>query len=667
MTEDEIAIRQRLKDDFLHYASKCLYIRTKEGGMQLFCLNDAQQYIHSELEKQLATTGKIRALILKGRQQGVSSYTEGRFYWKVTHKHGVRAFILTHETESTSALFEMSQRYHDNCNPLLKPSTGASSAKELYFDKLDSGYKVGTAGNKAVGRGTTIQYFHGCLAAGTKIINPIYGGVRNIETFHVGDNIVTHTGAIAPISFISKNSKECVSVVFRTLGKFPLVATKEHRFFTQHGWKELGELREGDSIGFPVNTIPLRDIAVSLGSRSIKKTEISNGYAWLRIRSIADAGLRDVYDFEVDHKDHSYCTIHGATHNSEVAFWQHAEDHSSGILQTVPDLDNTEVILESTANGVGGKFHNMWMQAVSGQSSYIAIFVPWNWTSEYRKDATNFVPTTDELKKQHLYGVDNEQLAWRRKKIEEMGKDLADQEYPYCWQDAFLSSGRSVFNKELTAYALKNCWKPKTRMVLERGKFIARENGELRVWVDPQPTKRYVIGADVAEGLAHGDYSSAIVRELPGGEQCAEWHGHIAPDLFAGVLYALGKWYGGNALIGCENNNHGLAVNICLRDAGYPNIYVQKSLDDRGSAEKEQRRLGFTTTSKSKPYIIDQLSAELREKTHGITSKEVVQEMQTYIVFDNGSYGASINCFDDRVMAYAIAGEMLRMCPSYRK
>ena len=92
----------------------------------------------------------MRAIILKGRQQGVSTYVEGRFYWQTTHRKGVRAFILTHEADSTSALFEMVERYHESAPRFVKPSTGASNQKELSFDELDSGYKVGTAGNKSV-------------------------------------------------------------------------------------------------------------------------------------------------------------------------------------------------------------------------------------------------------------------------------------------------------------------------------------------------------------------------------------------------------------------------------------------------------------------------------------------------------------------------------------
>jgi hypothetical protein len=157
----ELAIRQRLKSDFEHYAEKCLKIRTKSGAVVGLSLNAAQKYIHQKVEEQRARTGKVRAIILKGRQQGCSTYVEGRFYWRVTHTRGVRAFILTHEEDATNNLFELANRYHENCPSPVKPSTSAANAKELHFDKLDSGYKVGTAGNKAVGRSSTVQLFHG--------------------------------------------------------------------------------------------------------------------------------------------------------------------------------------------------------------------------------------------------------------------------------------------------------------------------------------------------------------------------------------------------------------------------------------------------------------------------------------------------------------------------
>ena len=309
MAENLEVTRLRLRDDFPFYARNCLRIRAKTGKINAFELNKAQQYIHHCLEEQREKTGRVRAIVLKGRQQGVSTYVEGRYYWKVTHRSGVRAFILTHEADSTSALFEMAERYHELAPGFVKPATGASNAKELLFKKLDSGYKVGTAGNKSVGRGTTIQYFHG----------------------------------------------------------------------------------------------------------------------------------------------------------SEVAYWPNAAEHAKGILQAVPDENDTEVILESTANGVGNYFYQQWQQAEAGESPFQAIFVPWFWQPEYRKFGLGIKRTDEENKMVELFGLDDEQLAFRRSKIAELSADGGDglfafkQEYPMTAQEAFqVSGGDSLIRPELVVQARQN-------------------------------------------------------------------------------------------------------------------------------------------------------------------------------------------------------------------
>lgn len=165
MTPRERELRLRFRDSFEFYAPRCLTIRSKSGKVHPFRLNEAQLYLHAKLEEQKAKTGKVRALVLKGRQQGCSTYTEGRFFHKVTHSVGLKAFILTHLDEATNNLFGMAKRFYEHCPAVVRPSLRASNAKELLFDKLDSGYKVGTAGSKGVGRGDTIQLFHGSEVA----------------------------------------------------------------------------------------------------------------------------------------------------------------------------------------------------------------------------------------------------------------------------------------------------------------------------------------------------------------------------------------------------------------------------------------------------------------------------------------------------------------------
>ncbi len=165
MSKSEQEILEHYKTDFLHYAQKCLKIRTKPGAIIALTLNEAQLLIHDRLEQQLKTTGKVRALVVKGRQQGCSTYVEARFYWKVTHTKGMRAFILTHLEEATRNLYQIMKRFHEYCPFPLKARVGRANSREMIFDRLDSGYNVGTAKSQGVGRSNTLQYFHGSEVA----------------------------------------------------------------------------------------------------------------------------------------------------------------------------------------------------------------------------------------------------------------------------------------------------------------------------------------------------------------------------------------------------------------------------------------------------------------------------------------------------------------------
>lgn len=155
-----LEVRRRLRQEFLYYSPRCLNIRTKDKRIAPLELNTAQIFLHKSAEDQKRRTGRVRKIVLKGRQQGCSTYIGGRFYHLTTQSKAGRAFILTHKSEATDNLFEMTERFHKLCPDELRPITGKSNAKELTFPFLESGYRVGTAGSKAVGRSETIQFFH---------------------------------------------------------------------------------------------------------------------------------------------------------------------------------------------------------------------------------------------------------------------------------------------------------------------------------------------------------------------------------------------------------------------------------------------------------------------------------------------------------------------------
>lgn len=166
MAEDiqkKLKMLERMRGSLDDFSKECLMIRTKANKIEHLNLNKVQRACHEMLEKQLDEQGWIRAFILKGRQPGISTYVAARYYQKTSLFKGVSTYILSHEQTSSDKLFQMVDRFQRS-NPLA-PHVGASNAKELIFDKLESSYTVATAGAKAGGRGGTTGLFHGSEVA----------------------------------------------------------------------------------------------------------------------------------------------------------------------------------------------------------------------------------------------------------------------------------------------------------------------------------------------------------------------------------------------------------------------------------------------------------------------------------------------------------------------
>lgn len=194
--EQARAARIHLATNFEAYAPRILKILPKAGGSPVpFHMNEAQRYFHKRIEEQRLSTGKVRALALKGRQQGISTYTEGRFYWKLTHQKGKRAVILSHEEKSTNNLFDMVNRYYQHAPQDGRPHLGASNAKELVFDLLGSKYEVMTAGAKDTGRGGTAQFFHGSEVGFWRFAQLHLAGIGQIVPNEPGTEVIFESTA----------------------------------------------------------------------------------------------------------------------------------------------------------------------------------------------------------------------------------------------------------------------------------------------------------------------------------------------------------------------------------------------------------------------------------------------------------------------------------------
>ena len=195
---EQTAILQKLKDDFPHYAERCLTIRAKDGRTAPLKLNRAQRFVHARLEQQKAAAGKVRALILKARQQGLSTYVTARFFWLLAHRRGVQAMILSHAGDSAEALFAIVRRFLEEVPEAVRPPLERGNCRELMLEGMGSGWRVATAGAAQVGRGRTVQLLHGSEAAYWKGAQGHFAGAAQAVADLPGTEIIIESTANGP-------------------------------------------------------------------------------------------------------------------------------------------------------------------------------------------------------------------------------------------------------------------------------------------------------------------------------------------------------------------------------------------------------------------------------------------------------------------------------------
>ena len=69
------------------------------------------------------------------------------------------------------------RRFHDHCPEIVRPHAGQANSRAFVFDRLDSGYLIGTARSQGVGRSNTLQLFHGLVGG---VIDQTGGSYRKM-------------------------------------------------------------------------------------------------------------------------------------------------------------------------------------------------------------------------------------------------------------------------------------------------------------------------------------------------------------------------------------------------------------------------------------------------------------------------------------------------------
>lgn len=507
-----------------NFIESVLYIKTEDQRRILFKLNDVQNLLNDKIQAIRRQKKPVRILVLKARQEGVSTFTEGMIFQDTALKPNVNSLIVAHEPESTEAIFEMSKLFYDMMPTEVRPLKRYDNKKQLVFDNPDEKARVkkpglrsriviATAGKIKIGRGLTIHNFHG----------------------------------------------------------------------------------------------------------------------------------------------------------SEVAFWKNGKDLMLSVMQAIPDLPNTMVVLESTANGFGGDgeyFYNMVQDARSGKNDFELIFLPWSLMPKYsmqfsgEEEKKKFAETLDAYEKeiQRNFGLTLEQLNWRRWAIKnKCGGDLDKfkQEYPITIEEAFVASANTVI--------------PKAHIEAQR-KYIRESidklDDDVLIYEHVKTDHYYSLGGDPSEGAGRDEAAFTVLDKMTGREVAHFANNQIPPDMFAKKMVKAANYFN-TAMIVPEINGHGIAVLNELQKLEYPFIFRQRYYDH--ASKQWSRRVGWKTTKITKPLMVDEFKEGLREEELGISSAAIVGQMLTFVHTDESGrhgMGAETGQKDDRLISAMLALQGLKDLPS---
>lgn len=342
-------------------------------------------------------------------------------------------------------------------------------------------------------------------------------------------------------------------------------------------------------------------------------------------------------------------------HLSEYAFWPDGADGKAstlaGILQAVPSLPGTMVVIESTANGFED-FKERWDAAVAGENDFEPVFFAWFENPDYSMPVvpgTEWTPEEREMR--DAYRLTDEQLQWRRWCIANNcggSLDMFRQEYPASPGEAFLHSGTGVFDNEQIVLRLERLPGPAGRGEFADGEWTESETGAITLYELPEEGVPYVLGGDTAgEG---SDYFTAIVIDNVTGRIAAKLRQKYSEPEYVRQIYALGRFYN-DALVAIETNFSTYPV-MKLQEMEYPNQYSREREDTY--TRQMRKSYGFRTDRQSRPRAIANLVEVFSSHPEWFTDRELLEEMLTFCYNEDHRPEALAGKHDDLVMGAAI-------------
>lgn len=349
---------------------------------------------------------------------------------------------------------------------------------------------------------------------------------------------------------------------------------------------------------------------------------------------------------------------------SEPPQYARPEETAQAILATVSNHPDTSVFVESTAKGATGWFYELFTKSMLAKErgeepEFEPVFIPWSVEPSYRRPQRPGEPDLSafELEWMKQYELTPEQAFWYRDQRSQYGERVTE-EYPSCWQEAFLSSGMSFFQREALAHYRETRREPlkrgRYRVKGRKGSFLKDFQGPTWVWADPVADHSYVLGLDFASGRAK-DNSGIVVIDKDARAVVATHRSKMMPDDVLAEAVMLASVYN-KALIVPERSGIGSAfVDRLVHEWNYHNVY--REVDPVAVRHHKSARFGWATSNRTKQWLLEEMASVVHGKTLDIPDTRLVEEMGTFVYLDEEGKlaGAGESAFDDLVMALAFA------------
>ncbi|WDF52322.1 DNA packaging protein [Paenibacillus sp. KACC 21273] len=363
---------------------------------------------------------------------------------------------------------------------------------------------------------------------------------------------------------------------------------------------------------------------------------------------------------------------------SEFAFYTGDQKKIlTSIEQSLAKNADSKIVIETSANGTNNHYFDLFMKSWKGNTKWKPFFYNWmadaykeqfryehdiaeQWYIARIKSRLSVKDLGEEEKKLYDLGANLRMLMWRIWKLTSM--DLADfqQEYPSFPEEAFRSSGNTVFKQSIILERIENLIPEliKEELKLDLPDTLQKFIGKgLHVFHLPKHSIKYYGGCDTASGSG-ADNSTISIIDNEGIQVCTFANNKVSVYEFAEIINSLGRYYN-YAFLAIERNSYGLPVIERLRqDYEYMNLYKHKTFGNNG---QKKLILGWLTTDKSKAIMISDYKEQFERKLMLIHCRDTLQEMMMFIDY-GGKMGnrKGANNHDDLVIASALSIQAMK-------